>query len=1170
MADKTLDLKLRISADGSVAVDGLRRVGDAVEDVGEGAQQAGDPIEAMGAKLLALGASALAVDRLKAAITDVIQTSDGWQRMAAQIEAANSSIGDGAARLEDVAAAALRTNRELDATQALYTALERSSESLRKSQAAANRVSDENLKITEAIGNAIRIAGTDAQAASGALRQLAQGLESGTLRGDELNSVLEQMPAIATAITREMRISRAELRQYAEQGQITADVVRAAVLGMADEWEAQASRMPQTLDDALTNLETRWQRYIGSVEAAQDASAALVGFLDGIGENLEAIASVAGEGALLLVSAALLQGAQAAGQYAAGLYKSTGAQVEAAAAAARSADAEAKLAAAARSAAAARAQASAASLTAAEQQAAAAARMAGADRSAVAAAEQALRVAQQRERTAASQAATEARLADRIRQQGGNWAAYQRAVERASVAQQRHQAAVSATTAATQALTAAEQQYLAAARGNRAGAMATAEKALATARRDHAAATRELTSANLAYTQSAAQAERATAAAAASSSRMSVVLGQVRDMAKGLAGALSAVPYILIIDQLLKIADGIGKIVEQYKEMDRIRRDMQDTESRIGDAIRANLRLYADAAQTRIRTEEELAGVTRAAADEYLGQLRDAARYWAAVETQARRAGDAQAAAHAQEQVERYNAALAEQTALIDELIARQVRLSPVAQALSDAFDKLREKGKGAAESLAAVTEGLRFDSAAEAMVNTAAVAELITSLGTANEEAGQKIRATERDIREGLAPTLDAMTAGSLRNFAAEWEKALAALDGEPVATVAAVMDTVLRAALGRLKLDLDDIRTGTTAAGRELLEVFQAVAIAAEGDLAVVREAWEQVLAGLGSTADIERARALLERLGSEGRISLEQLRDATEDLDRAQARLVATTGEVAEAFKRLGVQSSEQLRLIAEDALRDYELIRDSGVASARDIEAAWAAYAERAIASGDAVQQQIARQEGALLGLADRYRELTGQQHEQQRATDRSTDATQRLRDVVADLRAQIASMSLEDAPRLERALKKAWESGALAAEDYRDLLAELQQRQEALQGQITDAELRARGVSRSEYEAGITRRVTRSYQSIYDQYGRQPPRGFFTSDEQRRYWSWVQENDPVVRDRLAARESDDTGPTRDDIRDAMARGMAAGRAEARRELLDELERQASVTSSFGAT
>jgi len=91
-------------------------------------------------------------------------------------------------------------------------------------------VSLENIvSVYNGFNTAARISGSTAVEAESAFRQLSQALGSGALRGDEFNSIAEQVPGILTAISQETGVAQGKLRKYAAEGKITADVVIAAL-----------------------------------------------------------------------------------------------------------------------------------------------------------------------------------------------------------------------------------------------------------------------------------------------------------------------------------------------------------------------------------------------------------------------------------------------------------------------------------------------------------------------------------------------------------------------------------------------------------------------------------------------------------------------------------------------------------------------------------------------------------------------------------------------------------------------------------------------------------------------------------------------------------------------------------------------------------------------------
>lgn len=111
---------------------------------------------------------------------------------------------------------------------------------------------DEIIAFLEAVNKQFVIGGADASAMAGAMTQLTQGLAAGALRGDELNSVLEGAPGIARAIEKSMGWAEGSIKEYAEQGLVTAQVVKNAMLGSMDEINADFETMPMTWGQLMT------------------------------------------------------------------------------------------------------------------------------------------------------------------------------------------------------------------------------------------------------------------------------------------------------------------------------------------------------------------------------------------------------------------------------------------------------------------------------------------------------------------------------------------------------------------------------------------------------------------------------------------------------------------------------------------------------------------------------------------------------------------------------------------------------------------------------------------------------------------------------------------------------------------------------------------------------
>lgn len=113
----------------------------------------------------------------------------------------------------------------------------------------------EIIAFAEQINKQMALSGTTTMEAQAAMLQLTQGLASGVLRGEELNSVLEQTPMIAQTIARYMGVNTGEMRELASEGAITAEVVKNAMLGAAEETNAAFEQMPMTWGQVWTSFQ---------------------------------------------------------------------------------------------------------------------------------------------------------------------------------------------------------------------------------------------------------------------------------------------------------------------------------------------------------------------------------------------------------------------------------------------------------------------------------------------------------------------------------------------------------------------------------------------------------------------------------------------------------------------------------------------------------------------------------------------------------------------------------------------------------------------------------------------------------------------------------------------------------------------------------------------------
>lgn len=119
---------------------------------------------------------------------------------------------------------------------------------------AAFTSNDELIAFMEQVNKQFVIGGASAQGQAAAMLQLTQAMAAGALRGEELNSILENAPGIARAIEQYMGIAEGSIKSYAEKGAVSAAVVKNALLSIADETNAKFNGMAMTWGQVWTQM----------------------------------------------------------------------------------------------------------------------------------------------------------------------------------------------------------------------------------------------------------------------------------------------------------------------------------------------------------------------------------------------------------------------------------------------------------------------------------------------------------------------------------------------------------------------------------------------------------------------------------------------------------------------------------------------------------------------------------------------------------------------------------------------------------------------------------------------------------------------------------------------------------------------------------------------------
>ncbi|OIO57319.1 MAG: hypothetical protein AUJ55_06610 [Proteobacteria bacterium CG1_02_64_396] len=227
-------------------------------------------------------------------LSGIVAVADTWTNLDGRIRLATGSMAASRVAMRDLYAVAQETRTPIAANADLFSRLALSTRQLGVSQA-------ELIEITKTLSQASVVSGASSSSASAAMTQLAQGFASGTLRGDELNSVLEQTPRIAQAIADGLGVPLGALRALGEQGQITAATVIEALRSQAATVQAEFDQMPVTIEQASTRIANAFGRWLNAQNKISGATTDLATALDGVANHMAALAS----GGIALAEAAL-------------------------------------------------------------------------------------------------------------------------------------------------------------------------------------------------------------------------------------------------------------------------------------------------------------------------------------------------------------------------------------------------------------------------------------------------------------------------------------------------------------------------------------------------------------------------------------------------------------------------------------------------------------------------------------------------------------------------------------------------------------------------------------------------------------------------------------------------------------------------------------------------
>lgn len=202
-----------------------------------------------------------------------LEVADNMTQLQARIARLSTDAKTANETFSSLANIASTTGASLSDTTKLW-------ETLTSSLKEAGATNAQVLNLTDTLQKIGRIGGSSTEEMANALRQFGQSIASGTIRAEEFNSILEQMPELARQIAAGLGISMGELRARMLDGKLTAEDALNAIQDRTSVVNAEFEKLPRTIDQAVGSLEVSFSKLVVAVNDATGASKTAVEIID--------------------------------------------------------------------------------------------------------------------------------------------------------------------------------------------------------------------------------------------------------------------------------------------------------------------------------------------------------------------------------------------------------------------------------------------------------------------------------------------------------------------------------------------------------------------------------------------------------------------------------------------------------------------------------------------------------------------------------------------------------------------------------------------------------------------------------------------------------------------------------------------------------------------------
>ncbi|MCL5535750.1 tape measure protein [Enterobacter kobei] len=285
MSEKAGEIYYDIEADVSGLLKAQGKANKSLDSIGSSATNAAKKMDELQTNINRVAgaiAASLVVDWGKAFLV----AADNMSQLNARIERLTGSAAAASQTMQSLMRISSATGGSLQDTEKLWETL---STALRDTGATNGQI----IQLTETLQKIGRIGGSSSEEMANALRQFGQSISSGTVRAEEFNSILEQMPELARQIAAGMGVSIGELRQLMLDGKLTAEDALNAIQKQTGSVNAEFEKLPRTLSQANTALTNSFLSMIDSVNQATGASQGMVAVIDSLTAAIDRLAGKA-------------------------------------------------------------------------------------------------------------------------------------------------------------------------------------------------------------------------------------------------------------------------------------------------------------------------------------------------------------------------------------------------------------------------------------------------------------------------------------------------------------------------------------------------------------------------------------------------------------------------------------------------------------------------------------------------------------------------------------------------------------------------------------------------------------------------------------------------------------------------------------------------------------